>query len=74
MIRKYDQIHHFVELIDDTIKSLLDLDEIITILDCGCGKSYLSFVLNYYIKEVLKRTAILLGWIIQKPQEKLLRI
>lgn len=52
-IRKYNQIDHYVELLD----SLLDKFKnkgIITILDCGCGKSYLSFVLNYYLTEVKK--------------------
>lgn len=29
-----------------------DSDEIV-LLDCACGKSYLSFVMNYYIHEVL---------------------
>ena len=23
-------------------------------MDCACGKSYLSFVLNYYLREVMK--------------------
>ncbi len=54
MIRKYNQIDHFVELIDPLLKELLD-KESINILDCACGKSYLSFVLNYYIKEKLKK-------------------
>lgn len=52
-IRKYNQIDHFVELIDNFIDKLSSLEEI-TILDCGCGKSYLSFVLNYYLTEVKK--------------------
>ncbi|HBG8641200.1 TPA: SAM-dependent methyltransferase [Clostridioides difficile] len=53
-IRKYNQIDHFVELIDSILKEIKDKD-CITILDCACGKSYLSFVLNFYIKEVLKK-------------------
>lgn len=52
-IRKYNQIDHFVELINNFIDKLSSLEEI-TILDCGCGKSYLSFVLNYYLTEVKK--------------------
>ncbi|MDQ2085520.1 SAM-dependent methyltransferase [Herbivorax sp. ANBcel31] len=61
MIRKYNQIDHFVELIDDTIKALLEKHESITVLDCGCGKSYLLFVLNYYIREVLKKPCYFIG-------------
>lgn len=52
-IRKYNQIDHYVELIDKALSSL-PVNETLTILDCGCGKSYLSFVLNYYLTEVKK--------------------
>ncbi len=54
MIRKYNQIDHFVELIDPLLKEISDKENI-NILDCACGKSYLSFVLNFYIKEKLKK-------------------
>jgi ubiquinone/menaquinone biosynthesis C-methylase UbiE len=60
MIRKYNQIDHFVELIDSMIDELSDIDTI-TILDCGCGKSYLTFVLNYYIKEKKKKNCNFIG-------------
>lgn len=59
-IRKYNQIDHFVELIDNILKEIKDKDCII-ILDCACGKSYLSFVLNFYIKEVLKKNCYFIG-------------
>lgn len=61
MIRKYNQIDHFVELIDPLLRELCDKHGSITVLDCGCGKSYLSFVLNYYIKEVLKKPCHFIG-------------
>lgn len=61
MIRKYNQIDHFVELISDMLKNLAKQHESITILDCGCGKSYLTFVLNYYVKEVLKKPCHFIG-------------
>lgn len=54
MIRKYNQIDHFVELLDPMIRELARGKSEIRIVDCACGKSYLSFVLNYYIKDVLK--------------------
>lgn len=52
-IRKYNQIDHYVELFDEML-SKLPKNQTLTILDCGCGKSYLSFVLNYYLTEVKK--------------------
>jgi hypothetical protein len=60
MRRKYNQIDHFVELIEALIKEQGDKDSI-TVLDCACGKSYLSFVLNFYIKEKLKKNCYFIG-------------
>lgn len=60
MIRKYNQIDHFVELVDKMIDEISDV-ETLTILDCGCGKSYLTFVLNYYIKEIKKKNCYFIG-------------
>ena len=64
-IRKYNQIDHYVELIDKELDSLSS-EETITILDCGCGKSYLSFVLNYYLTEVKKVKCSFIGIDISK--------
>lgn len=61
MIRKYNQIDRFVELTEDILKKLSESKESITVLDCACGKSYLSFVLNYYIKEKLKKNCYFIG-------------
>jgi SAM-dependent methyltransferase len=61
MIRKYNQIDRFVELTEGIIKQLAEGKESITVLDCACGKSYLSFVLNYYIKEKLKKNCYFIG-------------
>ena len=54
MIRKYNQIDHFVELIEPMLKDLMKERTELRVVDCACGKSYLSFVLNYYLREVLK--------------------
>lgn len=54
MIRKYNQIDHFVELIEPMLKDLMKDGSELKVVDCACGKSYLSFVLNYYLREVMK--------------------
>ena len=59
MIRKYNQIDHYVELVAPMLEQCKD--EEILLLDCACRKSYLSFVMNYYICEVMRRRCRIIG-------------
>jgi len=58
--RKYAQAEHFIELLVPYIEKLPREKEIY-IYDLACGKSYLSFFLNYYIIDVMKRRCKIIG-------------
>lgn len=49
---KFKQINRFLELIDDIVPHL-PKERTIRIVDFGCGKSYLTFALYHYLKEIL---------------------
>ena len=49
---KYRQINRFLEFIEDILPHL-PTDRTVHIIDFGCGKSYLTFAMYYYLK-VLK--------------------
>lgn len=59
MYDKYRQINRFIEIVDDEVRNI-DKEEL-TILDFGCGKSYLTFVLYYYFTRIRKRNIHMIG-------------
>ena len=48
---KFRQINRFLEFVEDILPRL-PKDREVTILDYGCGKSYLTFAIYYYLKEL----------------------
>lgn len=59
-IRKHQQILAYIPQIAAAF-SKLSTKRPIVMLDCGCGKSYLSFVLYAYCANVLKRKVKIIG-------------
>ena len=57
---KFRQINRFLEFIEDILPQLPKGREI-TILDFGCGKSYLTFAMYYYLHELQKYDIRIIG-------------
>ena len=61
---KYRQINRFLELIDQAFRD--DGREELTVLDFGCGKSYLTFILYYYFAVKQGRRVRIIGYDLKK--------
>ena len=62
---KFRQINRFLEFIEDILPEL-DKGRELTILDFGCGKSYLTFAMYYYLHELKGLTLEVTGLDLKK--------
>lgn len=53
-LKKHQQIYEFINHLNKAVGKLSQKRKLI-LLDCGCGKSYLSFIANYYLTRIEKR-------------------
>lgn len=60
MYDKFKQINKFIEIIDNELKNYNSTE--ITILDFGCGKSYLTFLVYYYFAKLRNIKAKIIGY------------
>ncbi len=60
---KYDQVNEFLKVVEDVVKNGGGAVEatggtpdgkVFTVVDCGCGKAYLTFALYFFLTQALK--------------------
>ena len=62
---KFRQINRFLEFVEDILPQL-NKDKEVTILDFGCGKSYLTFAMYYYLHELKNYDVRIIGLDLKK--------
>lgn len=58
--KKFVQINKYLEIVRDSVKSLPQ-DRQLTVIDFGCGKSYLTFALYYYLVHIKQLDVQVIG-------------
>ena len=64
MYSKYKQINKFLEIVDDALKNY-HYDKL-NIIDFGCGRAYLTFILYYYLTHIKNIEVNMIGLDLKK--------
>ena len=51
---KFRQINRFLEFVDDVLPYVISEGKPVRVADFGCGKSYLTFAVHYFLTEIKK--------------------
>ncbi len=51
---KFRQINRFLEFVDDVLPYVVNEGQPVRVADFGCGKSYLTFAVHYFLTEIKK--------------------
>lgn len=79
MQRKHTQINEFLRLLDETDSFKEFEDKPLHVVDFGCGNAYLTFAIYYYLHDILKLDAHVIGVdlkadLIERHREKAKRL
>lgn len=60
-MKKFIQINHMVKIMEPSLKELSTRFKTVNILDCGCGSSFLTFLLAWTFTHIWKHPVKILG-------------
>jgi SAM-dependent methyltransferase len=65
MQRKFRQLNHFLEIVDQAVKKIGGLNgaegRMLSAVDCGCGNAYLTFATYHYFNHILEKPMAVIG-------------
>jgi hypothetical protein len=65
MQRKFRQLNHFLEIVDQAVKKIGGLKgaegRMLSAVDCGCGNAYLTFATYHYFNHILEKPMAVIG-------------